>query len=509
MKLLKLIFAFEAERNTPLLSMLPKGDELMINARDMTMPVKVTPYKHQQDAYDFVMNLYGLNDGKIRSRGAALLMECGCGKTLTAIGVMGRMALSGNVKRVLVVAPLSVLGVWDEEMGKTAGFPYRLTVLKGTSKQKKEQLNNARSKFVSVVVVNYESARILRDDILRWNPDMVICDEGHKIKTHNTGISKAMHVIGAKARWRMLLTGTPVTNQAIDIFSEYKFLDPRIFGNSFYAFRNTYFYMTGYGNHTPVLRRDMQKELERRIHAIAVRKTKQECLDLPETTDVMQRVTLEPRAAKIYKQIVDDSYAELKNGEVTAANVLTRLLRLMQLTGGFLGHDDDTRVEQVSKAKLDALSDILDSMAAEGKKLVVIARFVPEIEAITHMLEKKHIGYSVIRGGVKDRDEQIRRFQEDPNTTVFVGQIQTAGMGITLTAASTMVFYSVDYNMSNYEQARARIHRAGQKEPCTYIFLVCEGTVDRKVIRALRSKQNLAKMLIDDCRAGSNPFGKE
>ena len=167
---------------------------------------------------------------------------------------------------------------------------------------------------------------------------------------------------------------------------------------------------------------------------------------------------------------------------------------------------DDGVLKKVSSAKLDALSDIIDSAAAEDKKLVIMARFVPELDEIQEFLEKKKIGYAVVRGGIKDREEEICRFQHDDKCRVFVGQIAAAGLGITLTAASTMVFYSLDYSMSNFEQAKARIHRAGQKEKCHYIYLVCKRTVDGKVLSALRQKQNLAKMLVDDYRKGKNPF---
>ena len=112
----------------------------------------------------------------------------------------------------------------------------------------------------------------------------------------------------------------------------------------------------------------------------------------------------------------------------------------------------------------------------------------------------------MIHGGVHDRAAQIDAFQNDPAVRVFVGQIATAGLGITLTAASTMIFYSLDYSMSNYEQTRARIYRVGQKQPCTYIHLVARGTIDEKVLKALRDKANLAKALVDDYRAGRNPF---
>lgn len=413
---------------------------------------------------------------------------------------------AGRIRRVLIVAPLSILGVWQDEFNNFADFDYNLAVLTGTSAKKIDTLRHLNGSALQVAVINYESAWRLEKELTAWNPDLIIADEGHKIKTHNISASKAMHRLGARARYRLLLTGTPVTNKAIDVFSQYKFLNPAIFGQSFYAFRNKYFDMVGYGNHTPVLKKSMERELTEKIHSIAYRATKAECLDLPETTDIIRKVELEPQAMLLYRNLVKDSYAELSEGEVTITNVLTKLLRLSQLTGGFLGSDDSSKAEQVSTAKLKVLEDIIDSALEENKKLVVIARFIPEINAICRMLDKKGVRYSLLTGSVKDRDEQVAQFQNYPDVPVFVGQIATAGLGITLTAASTMVFYSLDYSMSNFEQTKARIHRAGQRVPCTYIYLTAAGTVDEKVLKALKNKANLAKSLVDDYRAGQNPF---
>lgn len=442
----------------------------------------------------------------LNSRGAALLMEMGTGKSLTAIAITGALSQAGRIRRVLIVAPLSILGVWEEEFQKFAAFPYALAVLSGSSTKKLDTLRHMNGTALQVVVVNYESAWRLEKALIAWQPDLIIADEGHKIKTHNIAASKAMHRMGAKASYRLLLTGTVITNKAIDVFSQYKFLNPAIYGNSFYAFRNRYFDMVGYGNHTPVLKKSMEGELTEKLHSISYRATKAECLDLPETTDVIRQIELEPAALRIYRGLVKESYAELASGEVTATNILTRLLRLSQLTGGFLGNDETAAVEQVSAAKLSALEDILDGAMAEGKKLVIIARFIPEIKAICKLLEKRGLGYSCITGEVKNRDEQVARFQNEPEVMAFVGQIATAGLGITLTAASTMVFYSLDYSMSNFEQTKARIHRMGQRIPCTYLYLVARGTVDEKVLAALESKADLARTLVDDYRSGRNPF---
>lgn len=466
----------------------------------ISLPIRAAPYDHQRRAAAFAL------DRLSRGGGAALLMEMGTGKTLTSIGIVGQLWKERRIARLLIVAPLSILGVWRDEFDKFAGYEYCLSVLEGTAARKADTIRHMAGKSLQVLVINYESAWRMEKELAEWRPDMIVCDEGHKIKTHNIAASKAMHRLAAKVKYRLLLTGTVITNKPIDVFSQYKFCDPAIYGNSFYQFRNRYFDMVGFGGYTPVMKRSMEGEFTERLHSIAFRATKAECLDLPEFTDIVQRIDLEPQAMRIYRKLVRDSYAELAEGSVTVTNVLSQLLRLSQLTGGYVGNDDAGGVTQVSTAKLDALADLVDGAVADARKIVVIARFVPEIHAIGKMLEKKKIRYAQISGEIRDRDEQIAAFQNDPDLPVFIGQIATAGLGITLTAASLMVFYSLDYSMSNYEQTRARIHRVGQKNECTYIHLVARGTVDEKVLKALHDKANLAKSLVDDYRAGMNPF---
>lgn len=467
---------------------------------EIKMPIRAAPFAHQKEAY--AAALTALEKGC----GYALLMEMGTGKTLTTIAIAGALRKSGLIQRILIVAPLSILGVWRDEFEKFAAFDYSLAVLEGSGAKKADALRNIRGAGLQVAVVNYESAWRLEKEIAAWKPDLIIADEGHKLKTHNTAVSKAMHRLGASADYRLLLTGTIVTNKAIDIFSPYKFLNPSIFGSSFYSFRNKFFDMKGYGNYTPVLKKSMESELMRRLHSIAYRATKAECLDLPETTDIIRYVELEPSAMRIYRDLVKENYAELERGEITASNILTKILRLSQLTGGFLSNDDGDP-QRISLAKMTALEDIVDVAAAEDKKIVVVAHFVPEVKAICKMLEKCNIRYSCIYGDVKNRTEQVAAFQADPDVKVMVGQITTIGLGLTLTAASTLVFYSENYSMSDFEQTKSRIHRNGQTEPCTFIYLTARGTVDEQVLKALRDKADLARTLVDDYRKGGRIFG--
>lgn len=471
----------------------------------LRMPVKVKPYEHQQKAFEFACKKMGVAERFVSSPGVALLMEMGTGKSFTAIGITGCLYQTDRVQRVLVVSPLSIVGVWEEEFAKYADYPYSLMVLKGSSEKKKEMLKQSPQGGVQVVVVNYESAWRIQAALAQFAPDLIIVDEAHKIKEARTAQAKCMHYLGDRATYKLLLTGTVITNKEIDVFSQYRFLNRRIFGDSFYAFRNRYFDMVGYGNHIPRFRNYMLDDFLQKMHSVAFRVTKEECLDLPEIIEEIREVELEPKAMKLYQELEKESYTELKNSEVSVVNVLTKLLRLSQITGGNLT-DDNGATSSVSKAKLEALEDILDSALSDGKKVVVMARFVPEMDAIEKMLEKKGIGYAAVRGGIKDRPEEIRRFQKEPDCKVFIGQIAAAGLGITLTAASTMVFYSMDYSMSNFEQAKARIHRVSQKNDCLYIYLIAKGTVDKKVLKTLRDKVDLAKLLVDDYRTGKNPF---
>ncbi len=473
---------------------------------DLLMPIRATAFEHQKKAFLFILYLFQLlTDNAPISRGAALLFEMGCGKTLVAIAVAGILFQMQRASRILIVAPLSILSVWETEFERFADFPYTITALTGTLAKKRTQIAEARGPGLNVLLVNYESAWRLEEELLGYDADLIIADEAHKIKEGRTRQSKAMHHLGDRARYRLLLTGTLIANHEQDVFSQYLFLNPEIYGRSFYQFRNTYFYMSGYGQHTPVFRQETADRFLRRMHSIAYRVTKAECLDLPETTDEIRAVNLEPAALALYREIEAVSYAELKDGEITAPNVLTRVLRLLQISGGHVTDDDGT-VRQVSTAKLQALEDIIDAAQAEGQKVTIMARFIAELNDIEEMLARKKICYAVIRGGVKDRGDQVARFQNDPDCTVFLGQIAAAGLGLTLTASSLMVFYSWDYSMSNHDQARARIHRAGQRNACTYIYLCGKETMDSRVIKALQNKQDLARMLIDDYRKGLNPY---
>ena len=435
-----------------------------------------------------------------KSKSVAILAEMGTGKTLISIGIAGYLYLQKEINKLLIVAPLSITKVWEEEFAKFADFEYQAKVLEGSSKKKNEELKNLFGNKLQVAIINYESCWRMEKEIADWKPDMIICDESSKIKNPQAKQSKALHRLGKISKHNIILTGTPVTNTPLDFFSQYKFLDENIFGGSYYSFRARYAVMGGYGNHQVVGYKNLQ-ELTEKAHKIAFRITKKEALDLPEQVDTTRYVELEPTSRTIYNQVERESYAELEQGEIITRNVLTKLLRLSQITGGYITNEYTNMAEQISSAKINALEEIVDECIDANKKLVVFARFIPEIDAITKMLNKRKIKYALIRGDVKDRAGEVDKFQNDKETKIFIGQLQTAGMGLTLTASDTAVFYSLSYNFADYEQAKARIHRIGQKNTCTYIHLIAKNTIDEKVMEALSKKKNIADLVVDNWRS--------
>lgn len=467
------------------------------------MPIKTKPFQHQEVAYQVATTLPA----------AALLMEQGTGKTLTAIAVAGHRFLHHGVRYLLVVCPASVVPVWPREFAEHANYRHRVVPLIADSAVKKIQLvagtmAEAQPDELTVIVVNFESAwriesvleRVVRKDA------MIVVDESQRIKTPGTEQSKCLHRLGKHAKYRMILSGTPITQNPLDLYSQYKFLEPSMFGASFTVFRNRYAVMGGFEGRQ-VVEYQRLDELMARAHSIAYRITKAEALDLPSEMVQIRPVILPAKVQKMYRELKQHSITELEkeseNGKIVAANVLTKLLRLQQMAGGWVNTDENGLV-QVHQEKLDALKcEIETILEDESRKVVIFARFLPEINAITTMLSKMKLDHRWITGAVgqAERGEAVDDFQKDADVRVFTAQIATAGLGITLTAADTAIFFSMDFSLANHEQAKARVHRIGQKMPVTYMYLLASGTVDEKIFDALKSKKSVADMVVDDWRS--------
>ena len=338
--------------------------------RSTVHPIPLVPYPVQANLYAHQIraaNMAMLQFSGRRSAGFGLLFEMGCGKTLTAIAIMGALFNRREISRVLVVAPASVCSVWPHDLEAFAAFPFEARVLLGEKEKRLEDLQQLTNfpqpaRRLLIAVINYEATH--REGILEalqdYGADLILCDESQRIKNPRAAQSKAVQKLGDAARFRLILSGTPVQNSVIDLYSQYRFLDPAVFGTNFYVFRSRYCRLGGYGGHEITGYQHMD-ELVKKEHAIALRVTKAQCLDLPAETFVRRYVQLEPEARRLYAGIARSSRTQLESGgHITAATVLTRLLRLMQLTGGFVQEDEADRPRPAGTAKLDALADLLE-----------------------------------------------------------------------------------------------------------------------------------------------------
>ncbi|MFA5543406.1 MAG: DEAD/DEAH box helicase [Bacilli bacterium] len=492
---------------------------------DMDMPIKSIPYHHQKVAFDVGMTLPS----------SALFMEQGTGKTLSAIAVLGMRYKLGQIKKALIIAPLSVLSEWKRQFDEHSDFPYQVEVL--TSKRKRKSgIPEFEPERLHVIVTNYETVWKREksnkdceskkrkganpDDIIRqWYPDFIILDESQKIKSKRTKQSSAIIKLGKRKIYKMILTGTPISQNPLDIVSQYQFLDKTIFGTHFGKVRDRYAVMGGYYNKeiiglriiptipgtnkpNPYYDPELEKEFMEKLNSISYRVTKSEALDLPEETDQFLYTQLENSTLSIYNQMVKKSILEIDGGYITAPIVLTQILRLQQITGGFLKDEENGKIINVGNEKLSLLEETLSDLIEKGKKVVIFAMFRPEIKAISDIITKMGISHRVLTGDTEqsERELYISDFQNKKEVKVFVSQIRTGGVGITLTSADTSIFYSLGYSLNDYLQAKARLHRIGQKNKVTHIHLIVEDRIDEGIIRVLREKKDVSKMVVDDLK---------
>src|SRR5690606_22866094 len=303
-----------------------------------------------------------------------------------------------------LVAPKSVLPVWEREFGVFAAFPYHVKVLEGSIAERERQLTGKWPDGVlRVAVVNYEATWRMEQALARFvQGGMIIADESHRIKTPGAQQSKAMGRLGQVAAYRLMLTGTPVTQNPLDLWSQYRFLDPTIFPRSFYAFRARYAVMGGYQNYQVVGFKNLD-ELVEKAHKIAFRITRAECLDLPPEIPQNVPVTLGSRARTVYREIEEQALAMLDGGAVSTPNILTQLLRLQQVTGGHVNTDTGATV-QVGTEKLEACMDLVeDLLSHDARKVVIFCRLIPEIKAILSACQKAGIAAEGLYGETKER----------------------------------------------------------------------------------------------------------
>ena len=437
-------------------------------------------WQHQQDSVDFILPL----------KAGGLFHEMGVGKTLCALELLRRWKTNFAV----VVAPKAVLQVWEREAKKHFNGHFNVTVLKGTLSARTKQAEQAIRHQGSIVVVNYEAVwrEPLASLLLKSLPGAIILDEAHKIKAPGGKASRFLAKLGHLARRRLALTGTPMPHSPLDTYAMYRFLDPHIFGFSFTRFRARYAVMGGYGGYEIKGWVNLE-ELHQKMYSIAYRVRSEDVLDLPETMDETLTFELSPKAKKIYADLEKHLIAEIETGEITAANAMVKLLRLQQLTGGWLRADESERVEQVDTGKAELLKELLEGMGEE--QVVVFCRFHQDLESIAAACTDLGLTYAELSG----RRNELQTWEEY-KAQVLMALVQAGSLGIDLTQARYAVYYSTGFSLGEYMQSRARVHRPGQTRKVVYYHLCAEGTVDIKIMRALEKREDLVRHIVDEMR---------
>lgn len=452
--------------------------------------MKHSAWQHQRQAYWFA----------VEQRACMLSMDMGTGKSFVSVALV----MNRKHAATLILAPKRVVEtVWHKQFAEHAGADYVLVSLHngGTAKDKQKlaAAKMAEAKKLGkpfICVVNYETARL--EDFAAWSLkagfDFVIYDESHKIKQHDGAAAKYCGQLAKVIPWKLALTGTPMPHSPLDVWSQYRALDISVFGTSFTAFRARYAVMGGYLG-KQIIGWQNQDDLHTRFYSIAYRVTK-DVLDLPPVRHEVIECKLGKEAAAIYKSLEDDFVGEVEEGEVTASNALVKLLRLAQITSGFVKIDESGLERTVDTAKADALADIMDGIALD-EPLVVFCRFHHDLDAIQAITEKTGRRYAELSGR-KRRDVAGLTDWQAGDADVIAVQIQSGGAGIDLTRAHYCVYYSVGFSLGDYDQSLARVHRPGQMHATTYYHLTCVGTVDVKIYTALSNRRNVVESVLSE-----------
>jgi SNF2 family DNA or RNA helicase len=332
---------------------------------------------------------------------------------------------------------------------------------------------------------------------------LMAIDESTTIKNPNAKRTKNILKLSETAKYKRIMTGSPVTKNPLDLYSQCEFLDPWLLDyTSYYAFRNRYAEMKtmhAHGRSIQVVDKFKNLgELSDTLKNFSYRVLKEDCLDLPDKIYMKRNIKLTPDQFKIYKQMKDQAIAML-NGKVTStATVLTQLMRLHQITCGHFTADDGS-TQPISNNRMDELMGVLEE--TEGKA-IIWAHYQYDITNIIQNVVKKYGEGSIVDyfglTPQEERQPNIKKFQDDPRCRFMVGTPSTGGYGITLTAANTVIYYSNGYDLEKRLQSEDRAHRIGQQKPVTYVDLICDDTVDEKIVKALRKKINIASEVLGE-----------
>lgn len=449
----------------------------------------------------------------------ALFCEMGTGKSKILIDTIGALFTENKINAVLIIAPKGVYKNWEKtelpkhlpdsilaETDIVAWSPSATKKVRGPLDEALKPSSRLKIVVMNIEALSTEKGTDYATKFVATGKCLMAIDESTTIKNLKAKRTKNVIKVGSRAAYRRIMTGSPVTQSPMDLYSQCTFLGPDTLGyKSFFSFQGRYAQIVrrtlGAHSFNQIVGYQNLDELAYKLEGFSYRILKKDCLDLPEKLYIKRSVELTDEQAVAYKQMKDNAVTLLEKdgGMVTAQNVLTQMLRLQQICSGFI-KTDDGQIEKLSTNKLTELMSALEEVTG---KVIIWAVYVEDLRMIQEALAKQYGASSVaVYAGSTHTEERqviVMEFQNpESELRFFVGQSRTGGYGLTLTEASTVIYYANSFDLEVRIQSEDRAHRIGQKNNVTYIDLVTENTVEEKVLKALRNKINIASEVMSE-----------
>jgi len=437
-----------------------------------------TPFDHQRATAEFLT---------LHKRGFCF-NEQGTGKSASVIWAADYLINIGEISRVLIVCPLSIMDVaWRADMFQTA-MHRRVDIAHGSPKKRKAVIESD----AEFVITNYETL-INSNELLRYAGfDLIVIDEASSFKNAQTARWKALKSLIGPDTWLWMLTGTPAAQSPVDAYGLAKLVNPAAVPKFFTAFRDMVMTKLSAFRWAP---KSNAKKIVHNVLQPAIRFTKAECLDLPPIVHVNRRVELTAQQKKYYEILRKKMVVEAAGEQITAPNAAVKLSKLLQVSAGSAYSDDGETVEFDISNRYKVLMEIIEETE---HKVIVFVPFTSTINTVAHKLAKDGVTNEIINGAVaaSKRADIIRAFQNNPDPKVLVIQPQAAAHGVTLTAADTVVWWGPTPSVEIFEQANARVDRQGQKNKCT-VFKLFGSPAESHVYTLLQTKRDGHMSIID------------
>lgn len=449
-----------------------------------------------------------------------LFFEMGTGKTRTMIEILRRVyAKENRVMKTLILCPPVVCRNWKDEFGMFSKIDQNnIVILSKTSHRRIKDFTHAVGDDLSrskIIITNYESMDMkeLYGLLLKWQPEILVCDESQRLKNHDSKRAKAVVGLADTTRHNYILTGTPILNSPMDVYMQFRVLDRgEMFGKNWFAFKSYYMQdrnaqRKGTQGYFPKWepKPNSYDELKNKISKKSLRVLKKDCLDLPPF--IRQDVTAElsPEQIRMYKEMfteyitfIDSKEAQGEKPAVVAQLAVTKALRLQQIVTGFV-KDEDGTIHRIDCPRLKVLKELLEDLVPENK-VIVWSIFKENYKMIAELCDALDIKYTELHGDLTSvqKNKSMDQFRNDPEIKVMIANQSAGGVGVNLIEANYSIYYSKGFKLEDDLQSEARNYRGGSEmhAKVTRIDIVARGTIDELITTALKDKQNISDKIL-------------